>query len=120
MLEGWVSVAITVMVAVPYLCNPGLMIKRRFVPKPLNARLELLTRLLLEELAVVVTVKMGTVPSVTPTDMAVILSSPKVTVAGNVNVGAARALRPPKPSSADAKTSRRHELAGLRRVTLAD
>ena len=57
---GWVSVAIKVMVVVPDLCNPGWRESRRLVPKPLNTRLALPTRLVFEELAVKLTLKMFT------------------------------------------------------------
>ena len=65
-LAGWESEAITVIVAVPLLCNPGIMESSRLVPAPLKVRCVLLNKLVFDDLAVVVTVKMATALSETP------------------------------------------------------
>ena len=63
------------------------------------ARLELLIKLVFEEVAVVVTVNIATAASVIPTSTLVESSSVIVTLSGSVRTGPdARAAKPPKTS----------------------
>lgn len=85
---GWESEAITVIVAVPLLCVFGMIDSNRLAPDPLNARCALLIRLVFDDVAVVATVKICTLVSVTLTGRFVASSSPIVTDDGSVNDGA--------------------------------
>lgn len=94
-LDGWESEATTVIVAVPLLCKLGIIESSRLVPAPLKVRCELLNKLVFDDLAVVVTVKIASALSVTPTGRLVESSSPIVMLVGRVNTGAAaRAIQP--------------------------
>ena len=109
---GWESLATTVITVVPYWCNLGWIESSRFVPEPVKARLELLIRLVFEDVAVVVTVNTATALSVTPISRSVEESSVTVGLVGTVNTGpAAWAAAPPKISNTRTVIRRNNLLA---------
>ena len=83
------SVAMTVIVELPYLCRPGVMARKRVEPAPLGARPELGTRSVLDDLAVIVTPNSGESVSLTENTRLVASSSGIVTEDGSVITGAA-------------------------------
>ena len=88
--------AISVIVAVPYACNAGVIARNRVAPAPLTARFAFGTSVGFDELAVIEMVNNGELVSVSDTENTrfVASSSGIVTDDGNVITGVARAARP--------------------------
>ena len=106
------------MVAMPLLCTPGIIESNRLLPPPLKVKCELVSKLVFEERAVVVTVNIATALSETPTGRLVESSSPIVTLVGKVNVGPeARAAQTPIARTMSKMASRNNFLAGANKVS---